>query len=108
MEIVCPFCGHRTALMGDRSHPFVFEADYDFRFYSCPCGADAWSKEPLVALEVIPKDTEDIQREWFLGKKRTLCHAHVNYATHTQPPKLLFWLKKQIPPPDPSQKEDTS
>ena len=107
MEIVCPFCGHRTPLMGDPSHPVVFEGDADFVSYTCPCGATAWSKQILVDFEAISDDTEEIQCEWFLHTKYPLCHTAVNYATHTEPPMLLLWAKRRIPPPDPSQKEDT-
>ena len=98
MEIVCPFCGHRTPLMGDPSHPVVFEGDADFVYYPCPCGAFAWSKEMLVTLEAIPDDTEDIQCEWFLNQKHPLCHREVNYVTHTEPPMLMLWAKRRAGP----------
>ena len=98
MEIVCPFCEHRTPLMGDPSHPVVFEGDADFESYRCPCGAYAWPKEFLVDLEGIPDDTEDIQREWFLSTKCAPGHREVNYATHTEPPMLLLWSKRRASP----------
>ena len=98
MEIVCPFCGHCTPLVGDPSHPLLFEADGDFMSYTCPCGAIAGSKDISMGLEMIPDDTDEIISEWWLKKKSPLCHSAVNYATHTEPPMLLLWTKRRAGP----------
>jgi len=82
-EIVCPFCGHRSVFGED---------DYG---YTCPCGATAASKEFLIALEVVPDDTDEIICEWWLGKGRRLSDEVSNYVTHTDRPLLMLWAKRR-------------
>ncbi len=98
MKIICPFCGHHTSLVGDPSHPLLSEGDNSLLVYTCPCGAMASSKEFMIFCEAITDDTDEIIREWWLGKKSPRYDSAVNYVTHTEPSMLLLWLKQRASP----------
>jgi len=106
-EIVCPFCHAPHPFMGTALHPFPFEGYGDFEVYRCPCGAVGSPSGDIGEAGWPLDDVENALCKGILQLERGACHVDLNYVTHTEPPMLMLWAKRRIPPPDHSQKENT-
>ncbi len=81
--------------MGDEARPIPFAEQYgDFEAYRCACGA-LGSPSGDIGVADWPLEKVEAALAAILKISRGRTEVSLNYVTHTEPPMLLFWMRKR-------------
>jgi len=96
-EIVCPFCGHRSPLLGTRRRPFPFRPAELLDLYDCRCGAIGFTSPTIDDPSWDVRPVKKVLCQLELRAEPDDCEVVMNSITHIEPPVRMLWVKRRAP-----------